>query len=112
MDQEASDPGAASQETEFLAAGDLAENPAESSKAPVQSALESDGDSSSDDSENSSGPGFGSSNRRQSEEEDSDDFVEEVPAQAGNPKANDEGSGAAGAATASAPAQAQGACAK
>ena len=64
MGQEVSDPGAASQEIELLAAGDLAENPAESSKAPVQSALESDADSSSDDSEDFSGPGVGSSSSR------------------------------------------------
>ena len=46
MSQEASDPGAVSQGAELLAGGDLAENPAEKSKAPVQSALESDADSS------------------------------------------------------------------
>ena len=61
MSQEASDPGAVFHETELLTAGDFAENPAESSKAPVQSALESDADSSSDGSEDSSGPGLESS---------------------------------------------------
>ena len=61
MRQEASDTGAAgavSQEASMLAGGDFAENPAEVSKAPVQSALESDADSSCDGSEDSAGPGF------------------------------------------------------
>ena len=53
-------------------------------KALVQSALESDADSSSDDS-----PGFDRSSSGESEEEDSDDFFEEVPAPERNPKAND-----------------------
>ena len=88
----------------MLAGGELAENPAESSKAPVQSAFASDADSSSADREDSAGPCFDSSSSSSSsssggsEKEDSDDFVEEVPAPAGNPKANDGGSGAVDAA--------------
>ena len=110
MSQEASEPRAVSQDTELLAEGNLAENPAKTSQAPVQSALESDADSSNDVSEDSTGPNFdSSSSSSRGKSENSDDFVEEVPAPAGNPEANDGGSGAAGAATASASAQAQGA---
>ena len=113
MNQEASDPGAVYQETELLPGGDLAENPAESSKASVQSALESNADSSSDDSEDSAGPGFDSSSSSssgESEEKDSDDFVEVVPTPAGNPTANDGGTGAPGAAAASGKQKSKGCC--
>ena len=75
----------------------------------MQSALESDADSSGNDSEDSAGPGFDGSSGGKSEEEDTDGFVEEVPAPAGNPKAVNGGSGGARAATASSPAQARGA---
>ena len=58
MSQEASDPGAVSQETELLAGGDLAEKSRRTCKGACAKRLESDADSSRDDSKDSAGPGF------------------------------------------------------
>ena len=57
MSQDASDLAVVSQETKLLAGGgDIFENSAENSKAPVPSAPKRDADSGSDDSGNSASP--------------------------------------------------------
>lgn len=76
---------------------------------PEQRALETEAEKRNDDNEDYSGPDVDTNSSRESGEEDSDGFVEEIPAPAGNPKANDGSARGLGAATARALAQGQGA---
>ena len=70
LSQEASDPGAVSQETELLVGGDVADKSRRKFKGACAKRLESDAESSSDDSKDSAGPGFHSSSSGESDKEE------------------------------------------